>query len=328
MRVADQMSGSESGRGREAEHPKDIPARGWKDVFWRVWQGINDKNLFLVAGGVTYSVLLALFPALIALVSIYGLVFDRAQVEKQVAAISGILPAQASQLIGGEMHQIVTSSSGALGFGAIIGLLFALWTASRGTSGLMSALDIAYGQKDQRSFIRFNLVALAITLGLLIASVFVLALVAVLPAAIGSGPGGNAITGWIALIVEWPVLALFMITVLAILYRYAPDRDPPQWRWASPGAVLATVLWIVGSILFSVYVANFGSYNATYGSLGAVMVLLTWLYLTAFVVLLGAEVNAETERQTRKDSTTGPPKPMGSRGATAADTLGESYDRT
>jgi membrane protein len=295
-------------------------------VLWRTYSGINDKNLFLVAGGVTYYVLLALFPALLALVFIYGLVFDRAQVEQQVNAMAGVLPDSARQLIAAELHQIVSSSGGALSVGVVISVLFALWSASRGMSGLMSGLDIAYGEAEQRSFIRFNLIALGLTLGLLVAGVIAIALVAVLPAVTAAlqGGGGGRVIKWVVLIVEWPILLGVFMALLAVLYRYAPDRRTPQWRWASPGAIVASVLWIAGSILFSIYVANFGNYNATYGSLGAVVVLLTWLYLSAFVVLLGAEINAEIERQTKRDTTTDGNKPMGQRDAFAADTLGEA----
>jgi membrane protein len=321
-------TGSQSGRGREASDPRQIPAPGWKDVLWRTYNAINEKNLFLVAGGVTYYVLLALFPALLSLVFIYGLVFDRAQVEKQVNAMAGLLPESARQLIATELHQIVTSSGGALSIGVVISLLFALWSASRGMSGMMSGLDIAYGEVDQRSFIRFNLIALALTLGLLVAGVVVIALVAVLPAVTTAlqGSGGGGLFKWVVLILEWPVLMAFMMFLLAVLYRYAPDRRAPQWLWASPGAIVGSLLWIIGSILFSIYVANFANYNATYGSLGAVIVLLTWLYLSAFVVLLGAQINAEIERQTKKDTTTDGGKPMGQRDAFAADTIGPAYD--
>jgi membrane protein len=314
-----------SDRGREAERPQDIPARGYKDVLWRAWSGIGEKNLFLVAGGVTYSMLLALFPGLLALVSLYGLFFDRSQVEKQVAAMSGMLPQAAQKLISDELQQIVSSSHGALGFGAIVGLLFALWSASRGMSGLMSALDIAYGQEEKRGFFKFNLVAIALTLGLLLVGLIAIALVAGLPAIVVS-ISSTSWFKWVVLIGEWPVLMIVVMSALAILYRFAPDRHPPKWKWLTPGAATATVLWIVGSIAFSVYVSNFANYNATYGSLGAVVVLLTWLYLTSLVVLLGAEINAEIERQTRKDTTVEPPKPMGRRGAYAADTVGETSD--
>jgi len=312
-------------RGREAERPQDVPPRGWKDVLRRAWAANSEKNLSLVAGGVTYAVLLALFPGLAALVSIYGLVSDPAQVEKQVNSLTGVLPESSKQLISTELHQLVSASGGALSIGVAVGIVLALWSASRGMSGMITALDIAYDQPERRSFFRFNLVALLLTLGLIVGGLIVIALVAGLPAVL-SATGANSGAAWVALIVEWPLLIVFMMVALAVLYRYAPDRDAAQWRWVSPGALVAAVLWILGSILFTVYVSHFGSYNKTYGSLGAIIVLLTWLWLSAYVVLLGAEINAQSERQTRRDTTEGSPEPMGQRRAVAADTLGKSPD--
>lgn len=269
----------------------------WRGVLWRTFQGVNDKNLFLIAGGVTYYVLLALFPALLALVSLYGLLFNPLQVETQVNAMAGVLPDMARELIGTELHQIVSTSGGALGLGAVLGLLFALWTATRGMSGTMAALDIAYGEPETRSFLRFNLVALAMTLALLFGMVLAIVLVAGIPAAVASlGTNAGGIFKWAAVIIEWPLLVVVLMTLLALLYRFAPDRHPPKWRWLTPGAIAGTLLWILGSLGLRAYVAHFSNYNATYGSLGAVVVLLTWLYLSAFAVLLGAQINAEVER--------------------------------
>jgi membrane protein len=314
---------AERDRGREAARPQQIPARGWKDVAMRAWREISDNNIFLVSGGVTYAVLLALFPGLAALVSLYGLMFDPAQIEQQVGALSGVLPQQGLDLLSQELHQLVSAPRGALGFGAILGLVLGLWSASRGMSGLISALDIAYEEKETRSFFRFNLIALGLTLGMIVVGLVVIALVAVLPAAIQFvGLGSTA--KWLVLVLEWPLLLAVLLFGLAALYRFAPNRDEPQWRWVSPGAIVAALLWIVASIAFSVYVANFSSYDKTYGSLGGAVVLLTWLYLSSFVLLLGAVINAQSERQTKQDTTTGRPKRMGERGAYAADTLGSS----
>jgi membrane protein len=322
----DQISRTaDAARGREAERPQDIPARGWKDIARRAWKDFSDKNLSLVAGGVTYYVILALFPGLAAVVSIYGLVADPRQIENEVNSMSGLLPGSAEQLIGGELHQLASASGGALGIGAVVGILLALWSASRGMSGMITALDIAYDQPERRGFFRFNVLALVLTLGLIIGGLIVVALVAGLPALL-SGMGARSGTWIVASIVEWPVLVVFVITMLAILYRYAPDRDEPKWRWISPGAVTAAALWLITSILFSVYVSHFGSYNKTYGSLGAIIVLLTWLWISVSAVLFGAEINAESERQTKRDTTVGTPEPMGRRGAVAADTLGASDD--
>lgn len=307
-------------RGRSAKVPTSIPLSGWKDVLRRAWAETGKDNISLIAGGVTYFVLLALFPALTALVSLYGLFSNPQQVEQQVHSLSGVLPGGAQQVIGGQLHQLASSSHGALGIGLALSVLIALWSASRGMAGVINALNIAYDQPEDRGFIRRTLVALALTLGLLVAGIVAIALVAVLPAITSAINLGGVVT-WAARILEWPLLAVVIAFVLAVLYRYAPNRKTAKWEWASPGAVLATVLWIVGSILFSVYVANFGSYNKTYGSLGALIGMLAWIYLSSYVVLFGAEVNAEAERQTRKNSTTGPDKPMGERGAQAADTM-------
>ncbi len=309
-------------RGRDAEHPADIPPRGWKDIARRTWAEVSDQNLFLIAGGVTYAVLLALFPGLAALVSLYGLAFDTAQIEKQVAALSGVLPAQTQELLSQELHSLVESSGGALGFAAIVALLLAIWSASRGMSGLITAINIAYEEKERRSFVKFNLIALGLTVGLVAGGVIA---IAVLPAAVQLLAVGSA-TKWLLLLVQWPLLNILVMGGLAVLYRFGPDRDKPQWRWVSPGAIAATVLWIIGSVGFTVYVANFNSYDKTYGSLGGVVILLTWLYLSALMVLLGAVINAQSERQTLKDSTEGAPRAMGRRDAHAADTLGESTD--
>jgi membrane protein len=316
----------QSGRGRDAERPQDVPARGWKDIGWRVMGEISEKNLFLVASGVAFSVLLALFPGLAALVSIYGLMFDPNQIEKQVNSLSGFLPDETKQMIAQELHSLAASSSGSLSIGLVISVLLALWTARGGMSGLMSGINIAYEQKETRSFFRFNATALVLTVGLVIGGIIAVALVGGLPAVVQAiGVGG--FLKWLLLIAEWPLLAVLVMIGLAVLFRYAPDRDEPQWHWVTPGAIAATVLWVLGSILFSVYVGNFGSYNKTYGTLGGAIVLMTWLYLSAFVVLLGAAINAQSEKQTAKDTTRGPPEPMGRRRATAADYLGESADQ-
>ena len=311
-----------SSRGRDADRPRGIPATGWKDVAWRSWQEISDSNIFLIAGGVTYAVLLGLFPGLAALVSLYGLMLDPARIEQQMAALAGILPDQSRQMLADELHQLASASTGALGFGAIVTLLFALWSASRGMSGLVTAINIAYEQKETRSFLRFNLIVVLLTLGTVAGGLIAIALIAVLPAAtqvLNLGPS----TRWVLLLVQWPLLIVLVTGGLAVLYRYAPNRYEPKWRWVSPGAITAAVLWIGGSIAFTVYVAHFGSYDKTYGSLGGAVILLTWLYLSAFAVLLGAVVNAQSERRTRRDTTGDPPQSD----AYATDSIGPGSKR-
>lgn len=310
-------------RGRSATSPHQIPMPGWKDILVRSWGEVSDHNIFLVSGGVTYAILLALFPALAALVSIYGLLFDPTQVERQVASLSSILPPESTQMIADQLHKLVTASTGSLGISAGIALVLALWSASRGMSGLITAFDIAYDEKETRGFFKLNLIAIGLTVGMLVGGTIIIALVGVLPAVI-QFVGLESSAKWLLLTLEWPILIAVVLTGLAVLYRYAPDRHPPRWRWVSPGAIAATFLWLLGSIGFTVYVAHFNSYDKTYGSLGGVVVMLTWLYLSAFVALFGAVVNAQSERQTQADSTVGGSKPMGTRRAYAADTVGEA----
>jgi membrane protein len=316
----------EADRGREAGRPGEIPAKGWKDVLWRAWKHSGEDNMSIVAGGVTYGILVALFPGLAALVSIYGLISDPADIERQLNAISHLMPAEAQKLIGDELHQLASHSGSALSIGAVVGFVLAVWAASRGMSAMITALNIAYEEKETRGFLKLNLLALGLTFGLMLTGLVAIVLVAGVPAALNFiGLGQTA--RWLILVLEWPLLIGFLLLFLAVLYRFAPNRDKPQWRWVSPGAVTATLLWLIASILFTVYVTNFNSYDKTYGSLGAIVILLTWLYISTYVVLLGAEINAEAERQTRKDTTVGPPEPMGQRKARAADTVGPSYEK-
>jgi membrane protein len=310
------------GRGRRAKDPRQIPAPGWKDIAVRSWGVVSDSNLFLIAGGVTYAVLVALFPGLAALVAIYGLLLDPAQVEQQVESLSTVLPPESAQMIGDQLHKLVTAPANSLSISAAVALLFALWSASRGMSGLIGALDIAYQQKETRGFFKLNLMAIGLTLAVLVGGTVTIALVGVLPVVV-NWAGFGPIAKWVLLILEWPLLIAVVMGGLAMLYRYAPDRKEAKWRWVSPGAITATVLWVFGSIGFSVYVSHFSSYDKTYGSLGGVVVMLTWLYLSSFVALFGAVINAQSERQTLADTTSGQPKPLGSRRAYAADTVAQ-----
>ena len=314
-----------SGRGREATAPQQIPGVGWKDILWRSWQEISDNNIFLAAGGVTYAVLLALFPALAALVAVYALVTDPGQIQAQVDAMALVLPEQTRQMVQQELQELVSASRTSLGFGAVLGFLFALWSASRGMSGMMSALDIAYEEKERRSFLTFNLTALVLTLGVVAGGILTLALIAGLPV-VADAMGLSGAMKWLSLIVQWPILLVLLTIGLAVLYRYAPDREEPQWRWVSPGALAAAVIWLVASIGFTIYVSNFASYDKTYGTLGGVVVLLTWLYISSLVVLVGAVINAQVERQTTQDTTSGRPEELGRRGARAADRVAASTE--
>ena len=311
--------GARGARGRRAAKPAEIPARGWKDILLRVKDRLGEDHLTMIAAGVAFYALLAIFPDITALVSLYGLVFDAADVERQMSLLAGVLPGDALSILTTAVKKVADASSGSLTFGAIGGLAVALWSATSGTKALFEALNIAYAEKEKRGFLRLTAIALLFTLGAVLFVILALALIAIVPVVLdylGLGETGKVLIS----VLRWPLLAAGVIVALGLLYRHGPSRDHPQWRWLSWGAAAATVLWLVGSLLFSFYVSNFGNYNATYGSVGAI-ILLMWFYISALIILVGAELNAEMEHQTAKDTTQGPPQPMGRRGATMADTV-------
>jgi membrane protein len=295
----------EQDRGRDADAPWQIPVRGWADILRRAWKGTAERNLSLVAGGVTYYLLLALFPGFAALFSVYGLVANPADAAKSVQSLSSMLPPSTVELIGDELSQLASASSQSLSLGAIIGIAIALWSGVRGMTGMMTALNIAYDQPERRGFIRFNATALMLTIVVVIGGLIAFALVAGLPAAL-HWVGARRPGLWIGLVVEWPLLIVFVMGMVALIYRYGPDRSEPRWKWASLGVIVATILWVLGSVLFSAYIYYFGSYNKTYGSLGLPLILLTWMWLSVFVVMFGAEINGEAERQTNQNTTARP----------------------
>ncbi|HZS83933.1 MAG TPA: YihY/virulence factor BrkB family protein [Stellaceae bacterium] len=323
-RTAATLSGQKPDlHGRRAAWPSEIPRLGWWDIAMRVMNDISRTNASLLAAGVAFYAFLAIPSAFTALVSLYGLVFDPSDVARQVEGMRGVLPKEAIGLFSAQLQSLTSRSSSSLGIGLVISLLIALWSARSGTASMVSALNTAYEEEEKRSIIRFQLIALGLTVGAVAFALVALALIAVLPAIIGLLPLGD-FGKTLAAVLRWPILIALVMIGLAVTYRFAPSRREPKWRWVSWGAVIATVLWIIASGLFSVYVGQFASYDKTYGSLGAVVVLLIWLYLSAFVVLVGAELNAEIEHQTARDSTEGRPKPMGQRGARMADTLGRA----
>ncbi|MBW3547686.1 MAG: YihY/virulence factor BrkB family protein [Actinobacteria bacterium] len=305
-------------RGGDATAPTQIPAAGWKDVLQRTKDEVRTDNVSVLAGGVAFYWMLSLFPFAIAALSVYGLVADPDDVTEMVQQVQGTVPDSVGQLLQDQLGSIAESSQGSLTFGLIGSVLFALWSASKGASALIKATNVAFDETETRGFLRLRAMALLLTLVFLVVMVVSIALIAVVPNVVEGTPFDTAFS-----VLRWPALAVVAMMGLGALYRYAPDRDEPRWQWVSLGAVVATVLWLVGSSLFSVYANNFGNFNETYGTLSAVIVLLLWLSLTAFVILLGAEINAETEHQTARDSTTGPERPRGERDAYVADTVGE-----
>lgn len=308
-------------RGRDATRPDDVPPRGWWDVLRRTIREVRDDDVSTVAASVAFYSLLALFPALIALVSVYGLAADPRDVGEQLRSFTSALPRDARELVTDQLTSITRRSDGGLGAAAAIGLAAALWSAAGGVAALIKGLNKAYDERETRRFFKLRGLALLLTVGGVAAAVVMVGLIAAAPAVARRilGPGTAAT---IVVVLRWPLLALLILGALAVLYRFAPDRRKPKWRWVSWGAIAAGVIWLVASIGFSIYVNLLGSYNETYGSLGAVVVLMLWLYLAALAVLFGAELNAELERQTARDTTTGSERPMGEREAHAADTLG------
>lgn len=314
-------AGLAAGRGRHANKPSEISKKGWWDILLRVKDELSGDHVSLIAAGIAFYGLLALFPAIAALVSIWGLMADPQQIQGQLANLGSVLPQEAASIIRDQATEVASHTGGA-SFAALGGLLLTIYSASKGVKAVIEGLNIIYDEEEKRGFIKLNMIALALTVGVVLVMVVALGLIAVLPAVMTAlGLSGTLAT--LVSLVRWPILFVVIMAVLAVLYRYAPSRDEPRWRWVSWGAVLATVLWILGSIAFSIYVRNFGSYNETYGSLGAVVILLMWFWLSGFIVLLGAELNAEMEHQTAQDTTKGPSAPQGQRGARMADTVGE-----
>ena len=315
-------SGSSAGGppGRQADSPTEVPAAGWKDILQRTKQQVKEDNIPLLSAGVAFYIFIAIFPALIAAVTIYGLVSDPMEVEEQMASFTSALPADTAELLTEQIKGIAENSGGALGLGLLASLAGALFAASGGMQNLIKAINIAYDEEETRNFIKLRLVALAMTVALIAFLVVAVGLVAVLPVVLESiAPSGIAAFG--VQVARWLGLFVFVTVCLAFLYRYAPDRDQPEFKWVGLGSIVATLLWVIGSAGFSFYVSRFGSYNETYGALAGVIVLLLWLFLTSFMILLGAEINSESEQQTEKDTTVGPDAPMGQRRAVKADSL-------
>jgi membrane protein len=313
--------------GIHAEKPTQIPWRGWKQILKRAWAENKADNMPIIGGGVAFFGFLSIFPALIALISIYGLVASPKSVASQVESLTKQLPHSAANLIKTQLTSIVDHSGSALSIGLVVSILAALWSASGGVGNLITAVNIAYDEVETRNFLKLKLTSLALTLGAIAFVIVTFGLLAVVPSVIQALPLG--VVGTIlAQVVRWVLLLAVFTGSLAVLYRVAPDRDAPRFRWVSLGAVIVTVIWALVSVVFAIYVNNFGSYDKTYGTIAGVIVLMLWLYLTCYLVLLGAEINAEAEHQTAQDTTEGEPQPMGTRDAEVADTLPESPEPT
>jgi membrane protein len=311
----------EPGRGREANSPGEIPARGWKDILWRVLWEISDDRILSTSGGVAFFALLAVFPAIATIVSLYGLFADASTIRGHLSLLSGILPGGVLSLLGEQISLISTQGSDTLSLAFLVGFLVALWSANSGVAALFDALNVVYGEKEKRSLVRFYATTFLLTLGMIGFTMLAISAVVVTPVVLTFIGFTTPAERFLA-ILRWPVLLIIVGAWLAVIYRYGPSRRNPKWRWVNWGSTAAAVLWLAASMLFSWYVANFDSYNKTYGSLGAGVGFMVWIWLSVVIVLLGAELNAEMEHQTAKDSTEGAPKPLGARRANMADHLG------
>ncbi|UWR32343.1 YihY/virulence factor BrkB family protein [Sulfitobacter sp. W027] len=310
-------------RGRGAETPMEIPAPGWKDILLRVKDEIATDHVSLVAAGVAFYALLAIFPAVTALMALAGLVMEPAEVTAQLEALTNLIPEEAANIILDQAVAVTGSEETGLGWAFLIGLGLALYSASKGVGSLMEGLNVAYDEDETRGFVTKLIWTLGLTLMLIGVLLLGLAATVAVPAIVAF----LALPDWFETFLtygSWVLLAALTVVALAVLYRYGPARDNAEWKWLTPGSVIACILWIVASVGFSIYVSNFGSYNESFGSMAGAIILLMWLWISAFIVLLGAEFNSEMEAQTRKDSTTGPDEPMGQRDAVKADRLGRA----
>jgi membrane protein len=304
--------------GAQAIEPHQIPAAGWIEIGRRTYHEFDRDRVLAVAAGVTFYGLLALFPALTALVSLYGLIAEPTTISDHLSVLNSVLPGGAIEFLHDQVVRIGSGGETKLGLALLLSMTLAIWSANAGVKAIFDALNVAYGEDEKRGFIKLNAVSLLFTIGILLFVLTAIGAIAVVPIVLDYLYLGRA-AEWLIAIGRWPLMIVFLMVGLSILYRYGPSRDQAQWTWVSPGAVFASIAWLIGSLLFSWYVANFEDYNKTYGAIGAVIGLLMWMWLSATIVLLGAELNSEAERQTDKDTTRGPPMPIGLRGADAAD---------
>jgi membrane protein len=318
---ADAAGALDPSRGRLADTPWQISLRGWKHILLRVYEKIGTDRVVALAAGVTFYSILALFPAIAALVSLYGLFADPGTIASHLDNLKGVLPGGAVQIIGDELHRLTAQRNDALGLTFATGLAVALWSANAGMKALFDALNLVYSEPEKRGFIKLNAVSLTFTAAAIGFVLLALNAMVVLPIALdylGIASMTDQLVRWL----RWPALLLVVMLGLALLYRYGPSRAEPCWRWITWGSAIAAILWLLASALFTWYAASFGSYNKTYGSLGAIIGFMVWIWISTIVILLGAEIDAEVERRTVCDTTTDAPRPTGQRGATMADTVG------
>lgn len=313
----------EPDRGRDAHTPSDIPPKGLRDVFWRIVQEFGEDRVALISAGVSFYLLLALFPALAALVSLYGFVADPSDIGTYIGVLQLVLPPGSYGLIADQLHALSLQKASTLSIGFAIGLVSSLWSAANGIAALFDAMNIAYGETEKRGFISRTLLRLGFTLAALLFAIALIVAIGVVPAVLAI----LRLDQWVevlTLVARWPALLLMVTLGIILLYRYGPSRERAKLRWLNWGAVFSALLWLAASWIFAFYLDHFANYNATYGALGTVIGLMVWVWISTIILILGAMINAELEHQTAIDSTTGEPLPMGKRGAYVADTVGKS----
>lgn len=317
---------SEPGRGRNASGPLSIPWKGWKDIAVRLYGSFFEDRVMLIAAGATFYLLLALFPAFAVFVSLYGIVADPNTISEHIAFIGQFLPQAGTELLESQLARLVSEDPASLSVGFITGLLFSLWSANNGVKTLFEAMNVAYGEQEKRSFLKLNVVAFCFTLGAVFAGILLIVVVGVVPA-IMAVFGLSSLTDALIAAMRWPVVFVIIIFGIGLVYRYGPSRNRAKWKWVIFGSTLTAFVWLGASIAFSYYLQNFANYNATYGSLGAVIGFMMWVWISSLIFIIGAEINAEMEHQTARDTTHLEEKPLGERGARVADTMGRSSRR-
>lgn len=315
----------ESDRGREADTPGEIPARGLRDVFWRVIESVMGDRVTLIAAGVTYYILLSLFPAMAALVALYGFVAEPSTIMGHIGFLASVFPPGSFDLILDQLQALTQQKTSTLSFAFFSGLFIALWSANSGIKAIFDAMNVAYQEQEKRSFLHLNLLSFAFTFCALIIAIVLIAAIGVLPVALSY----IWLDRWqelLARFARWPLILAVVGCSITFIYRFGPSREQAKLRWLSWGVVFSTLLWMTATFLFSFYIENFANYNATYGTLGALIGMMVWVWISVIILIVGAELNAELEHQTTRDSTTGSPQPMGERGAFVADTIGKTAD--
>ncbi len=314
---------AEPQRGRAARLPHHIPLLGWRDILWRTGREIGVDRLPAVAGGVTFYTLLALFPAIGAFVSLYGLFADVRTVEQQLREMSGIFPTSVVQIVGEQMLRLASQEGSKLGVAFGISLLLSIWSANASMRALFDGLNIAYDEEEKRGLVRKTLLSYGFTACALLYAAGASALLIVTPFLLDVARLSALDAFWAP--IRWLIVLFVTAFAFAVLYRFGPSRARPRWRWVWIGAVAGAAGWLLGSLGFSLYVNHIAHYDATYGPLGAVIAFMVWVWFSIMAILVGAELNAEIEHQTAVDSTTGPEQPMGARGAAMADTVGLAF---